>query len=171
MFLLAAFSEWSNQLALTAVFAQFWALPFLIWLEVAYSSTSNKWVVYAVMTLFLSQPYAHPIQVSWNSRNSNTVRSRTVSAAAYNMFVQLSGIISAQIYRTDDSPLYRRGNKVLLGIVSLNFVVYGFAKVYYIRRNRYRDGIWNSMTEQERLTYLATTTDEGNKRLDFRFAH
>jgi hypothetical protein len=27
------------------------------------------------------------------------------------------------------------------------------------------------MTEDERVNYLATTTDEGNKRLDFRFAH
>ncbi|KJR89272.1 uncharacterized protein SPSK_06066 [Sporothrix schenckii 1099-18] len=171
MFLLAAFSEWSGQLTLSSLFAQVWVLPFLVWLEVAYSSASNKWVVYAVMTLFLSQPYAHPIQVSWNSRNSNTVRSRTVSAAAYNMFVQLSGIISAQIYRADDAPLYRRGNKVLLGILALNFVVYGFAKVYYVKRNQYRDRVWNGMTEEQRLHYLATTTDEGNKRLDFRFAH
>lgn len=171
MFLLAAFSEWSGQLTLAAVIPQIWALPFLIWLEVAYTSSSNKWVVYAVMTLFLSQPYAHPIQVSWNSRNSNAVRSRTVSAAAYNMFVQLSGIISAQIYRTDDSPRYRRGNKVLLGIVALNVVVYASAKCYYVKRNQYRDRIWNAMSEEERLHYLATTTDEGNKRLDFRFAH
>ncbi|CAK7215104.1 hypothetical protein SCUCBS95973_002365 [Sporothrix curviconia] len=171
MFVLSAVSEWSNQLTLAGIFAQVWCLPFLIWLETTYSATSSKWVVYIVMVFFLSQPYAHPIQVAWNSRNSNTVRSRTVSAAAYNMFVQLSGIISAQIYRTDDSPLYRRGNRVLLSIVVLNLVVYSFAKIYYVYRNRYRDRVWNGMTEDERLNYLATTTDEGNKRLDFRFAH
>lgn len=32
------------------------------------------------------------------------------------------------------------------------------------KRNRTRDNIWNAMTEQERQTYLATTTDKGNKR-------
>ncbi|OAA66493.1 Major facilitator superfamily domain, general substrate transporter [Niveomyces insectorum RCEF 264] len=166
MFLLSSLSEWWHELTFTALLAQVWCIPFLIWLEVAYTSESNKWAVYAVMTVFLGQPY-----VAWNSRNSNTVRSRTVSAAAYNMFVQLSGIISAQIYREDDKPLYRRGNKVLLGILALNFVVYGFAKFYYVRRNQYRDRIWNGMTEEERLHYLATTKDEGNKRLDFRFEH
>ena len=57
MFLLSSLSEWWNELTLTAMLAQVWCLPFLIWLEVAYTSESNKWVVYVIMTLFLSQPY------------------------------------------------------------------------------------------------------------------
>ncbi|RMD44537.1 hypothetical protein DV735_g558, partial [Chaetothyriales sp. CBS 134920] len=43
-------------------------------------------------------------------------------------------------------------------------------QVYYTLRNRSRDRKWNAMTEEQRAEYLATTTDEGNKRLDFRFA-
>jgi hypothetical protein len=43
--------------------------------------------------------------------------------------------------------------------------------MYYVKRNAYRDRKWGAMTEDQRLDYLATTTDEGNKRLDFRFAH
>lgn len=46
-----------------------------------------------------------------------------------------------------------------------------FIKFYYIRRNKTRDRIWSAMTLEERDYYLRTTKDEGNKRLDFRFAH
>ncbi len=114
---------------------------------------------------------AHPIQVAWNSRNSNAVRSRTVSAALYNMFVQASGIIASNIYRKDDAPRYKRGNRVLLSLCIVNIALYVFTKLYYVYRNRSRDTKWNAMTEDERVHYLATTTDAGNKRLDFRFAH
>jgi len=109
--------------------------------------------------------------VAWNSRNSNAVRSRTVSAALYNMFVQASAIIASNIYRKDDAPKYKRGNRTLISIAVLNIFVYTFTKIYYVWRNKSRDKKWNAMTETERINYLATTTDEGNKRLDFRFAH
>lgn len=36
---------------------------------------------------------------------------------------------------------------------------------------RRREGKWNAMTKEEREHYANTTTDKGNKRLDFRFAH
>lgn len=87
------------------------------------------------------------------------------------MFVQLGNIVSANIYRSDDAPLYRRGNKSLLAIVTVNILVYLGTKVYYVWKNKQRDTKWNAMTEEERLNYLATTKDEGNKRLDFRFQH
>jgi hypothetical protein len=99
------------------------------------------------------------------------VRSRTVSAALYNMSVQASGIIASNIYRADDAPRYKRGDRVLVILCVTNIVVYGLTKIYYVWRNKTRDTKWNAMTEVERLHYLATTTDEGNKRLDFRFAH
>ena len=49
-------------------------------------------------------PLAHAIQVGWCSRNSNTVRSRTVSAAMYNMFCQTGGIIASNVYRKGRPP-------------------------------------------------------------------
>jgi hypothetical protein len=52
----------------------------------------------------------------------------------------------------------------------LNVGIYVFAKVYYVVRNKRRERVWNAMTEEQRAEYLATTTDKGNKRLDFRFA-
>jgi hypothetical protein len=44
-------------------------------------------------------------------------------------------------------------------------------KMYYVLRNRRRDRIWNAMTEAQQLQYIARTKDQGNQRLDFRFAH
>lgn len=106
------------------------------------------------------------------------------------MFVQAGGIVSANIYQAgkfgliyhfyyysglpkliDDAPRYVRGNRALLGINCMNIVIYLLTKVYFMARNRYREKKWAAMSESERLDYLATTTDEGNKRLDFRFQH
>ncbi len=76
----------------------------------------------------------------------------------------------ADHFPLDDRPRYRRGNRVLVSICALNVGIYVFAKVYYVVRNKRRERVWNAMTEVQRAEYLATTTDKGNKRLDFRFA-
>lgn len=110
------------------------------------------------------------MQVGWISRNANTVRSRAVGAALYNMFLQAGVVISSNIYRADDAPLYRRGNSILLGILGLNLVLYILAKTYYVWRNRSRDRKWDQMTPEEKLVYLSDHQDLGNKRLDFRLA-
>ena len=70
----------------------------------------------------------------------------------------------------DDAPNYTHGNKALLGIAIGNIAVYLLTKLYYVFRNRQRDRKWYAMTEQQQLVYLETTKDEGNRRLDFRFA-
>ena len=70
-----------------------------------------------------------------------------------------------------DAPHYKRGNKVLLGIVVGNLVLFALAKLYYIIKNRSRARIWDAWTQEEKAHYLATTTDKGNKRLNFRFEH
>lgn len=113
----------------------------------------------------------HAILVAITSRNAGTVRTRTVASALYNMTVQASNIIAQNIYRDDDKPLYRRGNKVLIAITVWNFFVFIGAKLYYVSINKKRERIWASMNKEEKETYLETTKDKGNKRLDFRFAH
>lgn len=170
MVILTYLGEMLGQLAFVAAIPQVWALPFLIWLRTVDTSAISKWTVWGVMTVFLGNPYSHPIQVGWASRNANTVRSRTVGAAMYNMCVQAGGIIAANIYREDDAPRYARGNSVLIGIALLNIALYAATKLYYVARNSYRERTWNRMTEDDKLDYLAKRPDAGNKRLDFRFA-
>ena len=134
------------------------------------------------------------LPVGLTSRNAGSVRTRTVGSALYNMCVQASSIISSQvtsspyssfillslktalsspppstnrqlqIYRTPDAPLYRTGNKILLGILAWNVFLLIAMKIYYIKRNAYKAKIWDNMNEAERREYLSTTKDKGNKR-------
>jgi len=150
--------------------SQFWPLPCLIALEIIPANTS-AWARWALSTLLVGHPYIHAILVAITSRNAGTVRTRTVASALYNMTVQAGSIISSNIYRDDDKPLYRRGNKVLIGICCMNVVLFALAKLFYVRTNRSRERLWSQMTREEKQEYLATTKDKGNKRLDFRFAH
>ncbi|KAH7236993.1 major facilitator superfamily domain-containing protein [Fusarium redolens] len=120
LLLISYLAEKWHERSLLGLAVQIWKLPFMIYLYVVDMSTVNRWVSFAVLTLLLGSPTAHPIQVSWNSRNSNTVRLRTVSAAVYNMSVQSAGIIASNVYRKDDAPRYREGNKNLLAIIALN---------------------------------------------------
>ncbi|CAL1694579.1 unnamed protein product [Somion occarium] len=154
----------------TSVLLQFWALPLLIALY-TFTEDTSQWVYFAVVTLVTGFPYIHPVQVAWASTNSYSVGTRTVSASLYNMFVQTGGIISSNIYRKDDKPLYKRGNRILIGICVANIFIYFLTWVFYRTLNQRRERIWNAMTPKERQEYLDTTKDTGNQRLNFRFSY
>ncbi|THU80658.1 allantoate permease [Dendrothele bispora CBS 962.96] len=171
MFGITLVSEVVDERSIVAMMEDIWTLPFLVAIF-CLGKNPNQWLFFGLASGLLSYPYTHPIQVAWCSRNSGAVASRTVNASLYNMFVQASAVVSAQIYRADDAPLYRRGNTILIIICCFNiFIMYPGVKAYYIWRNRQRDKIWNAMTPEEKVDYLKTTKDLGNRRLDFRFAH
>ncbi|KAK3716312.1 hypothetical protein LTR37_006462 [Vermiconidia calcicola] len=159
-------SERLGQRSYFGIFAQIWMLPGIISLIVIPASTA-RWSMYAIVTIILSYPYPHPMHVAWTSRHSNSVGTRTVSAALYNMSVQLSNIIAYNIFREDDAPLYRRGNKVLTGFGCLTIVLYILTKVYYNFQNIRKRKMWNALSPEQQKEYLESTTDEGSKRLDF----
>ncbi|GAB7331236.1 hypothetical protein MBLNU13_g02699t2 [Cladosporium sp. NU13] len=171
MMIMTYISEKVNQRAYMGIFSQIWLLPCLIALLLLPISTSNPWTTYAILTTLLSYPTPHPIQVGWCSRISNSTRTRTVSAALYNMFVQVQSIISSNIYRQDDIPDYKKGNSALVAISVLNIVFYIAVKQYYMWRNKSKERKWQQLSAEEKANYLETTTAEGNKRLDFRFVH
>ncbi|KAJ6127861.1 Major facilitator superfamily domain general substrate transporter [Penicillium samsonianum] len=163
-------SEKINNRMAIVLFYSFWVFPLLMALELM-PATSSPWSWYAVTVLVIGFPYVHSINVSLISRNAGSVRTRTVGSAVYNMICQAGSIISSNIYRTDDKPYYRKGNKILLALVAWNVLVTIFIKFYYTRRNKTREQVWNAMSPEQKHHYLSTTKDEGNKRLDFRFAH
>ncbi|KAJ5953357.1 hypothetical protein N7454_000253 [Penicillium verhagenii] len=163
-------SERINNRMAIVLFYLFWCIPLLLALEFL-PSTASPWVWYAITVLIIGHPYIHSINVSLISRNAGSVRTRTVGSAVYNMICQAGAIISSNVYRDDDKPYYRRGNRILLTVVGWNIVMTIFIKCYFIWRNRTREQIWNSMGTEQKNHYLRTTEEEGNKRLDFRFAH
>lgn len=171
MLLAGYFSEIVNQRSLIIMGTPIWILVCLFPLRFWKGAQVNVWGTYALLTVLLGHAPIWPLTISWCSANSNSVRSRAVSAAIVNMFSQAGGIISANIYRANDKPLYHKGNDVLIGIAFGTVAACLFAKGYYIYRNKKRDEIWNAMSEEEQLRYKLETTDEGNKRLDFRFVH
>ncbi|KAF2026888.1 MFS general substrate transporter [Setomelanomma holmii] len=170
LIILTWLSEKYKERSIMSSLSNVWILPWLVALVVIPASAS-AWVRYALLTGLLSYPYCHAILVGWNAKNSNAVRTRAVSAAFYNMFVQSGNIIASNIYRDDDQPLYRRGNRILLGICSFNIVLFYLVKAFYIWRIKVRDRKWNAMTKEEQEDYIVSTKDEGMKRLDFRFTH
>ncbi|KAF9030118.1 allantoate permease [Hymenopellis radicata] len=171
MFGITMISELVNDRSIVSMAEDIWVLPFLVAIY-CLPSNPNQWLYFGLTTGLLAFPYTHPIQVAWCSRNSGAVASRTVNASLYNMFVQASSIIGFQIYRADDAPEYRRGNRILIAITCFNVaIMYPLTKAYYVWRNKQRDRIWNAMSVEEKKNYFDTTTDVGNRRLDFRFAH
>ncbi|RCK57429.1 hypothetical protein Cantr_06713 [Candida viswanathii] len=165
------YSEKIDERGLLSLIAPLYSLPLIAIIRWWPGSGVKVWPSWVINTLFMGQPSIHPICVAWVSRNSNHVRTRSISSAVYNMFVQLGSIVSANIYRQDDLPLYHRGNMQLFALTATTIPVLLIAKGYYVWQNKRRDKIWNAMTEEEKDDYRNTTKDEGSKRLDFRFAH
>ncbi|KAF2487522.1 major facilitator superfamily domain-containing protein [Neohortaea acidophila] len=165
------FSVRINERALVSSIMCIWIMPCLIALRWWSGTSVNAWGTFAIINVLLSYPYCHAIVVAWASRNSGSVRTRSVSAAAYNMCVQAGNIIASNIYRTSDAPKYHKGNDILIALNFASIALFVLTKYYYKRKNTLRERKWAAMTPEERETYLNETKDEGNKRLDFRFAH
>ncbi|WVW78898.1 hypothetical protein I302_100861 [Kwoniella bestiolae CBS 10118] len=169
-FTCAYFSKKFNSRLLFILVQPIWHLVFMIVLVVL-PDTTNRWSKYVILTLVQGYPYCHPILVSMNSMNAGSVRTRTVASSVYNMFVQAASLIASNVYQPSDAPYYHKGNKVLAGLSAASIALVLFAKLWYIYRNKQKSKIWDSWTVSEKEEYLRTTSDKGNKRLDFRFLH
>ncbi|KAE8158185.1 major facilitator superfamily domain-containing protein [Aspergillus tamarii] len=163
-------SERFYQRLILGVGSMLWCLVLLIALETL-PDNASPWSRWVINILLIGAPYVHAIIVAMTSRNAGTVRTRTIASAVYNMMVQTSSIISNNIYRENDKPYYRTGNKVLIALTVWSIFVFIGAKYYYMWRNKKNAEKWDVMSSAEREEYLAANGHLGNKRLDFRFIH
>ena len=119
-----------------------------------------------------TDPYFHPIVSALISENTFDVKKRALTAATYNVIVQIGSLIGSQIYRRYDAPYYHQRNKVLISICALTLVTFVVQSLYLRVLNKRKERIWDAMTVGERAAYQedrVAREKEGNKRLDFRF--
>lgn len=139
MLLIGYLTEIVNERSLLVMTTPIWILACLFPLRFWSGSQVDVWGTYGLLTVLLGHAPIWPITISWCSANSNSVRTRAVSAAVVNIFSQAASIISANIYRDEDKPLYHKGNDALIGIAFAAMISCIFAKFYYVVRNKKKD--------------------------------
>ncbi|KAK5098017.1 hypothetical protein LTS08_006772 [Lithohypha guttulata] len=173
MLALAKSSQWFNEKTWHCFFGEFWILPCLIALQTL-PDKNMPWERFALATLTAGYPYFHPILSAWISENSFNVKKRALTAATYNVIVQVGSLIGSQIYRADDAPYYHRGNKVLISFCAAALAGIVGQSLWLRWLNRRKERVWSSMSEADKAQYQADNKareQDGNKRLDFRFAY
>lgn len=164
-------SKYFKQKAYFLAFTSVWLIPGLACMRWWPGFLRDKWGSYALLTVYLSFPPSWALSISWLSQNSGSVRTRTISASMVNVFSQIANIIANNMFRKDDSPRYARGLQQLFALAITSLVVILGSRLFYVLLNRKRKAKWDAMTPEEQSEYLATTTDEGNQRLNFRYCY
>ena len=173
MLILAKSSEYFDERTFHCVAGEFWILPLLAAL-LALPASGHAWARFTLTTMVSGYPYFHPILSAWISENSFSVKKRALTAATYNVIVQVGSVIGSQIYREDDKPYYYRGNKVLISICALTVLVMLGQRTWLVLLNKRKERIWERMGPEERVSYqkdVLARESEGNKRLEFRFRY
>ena len=173
MLALARSSEITGERTFHCLTGEFWVMPLLIAL-ITLPPGGYEWGRFTLTTLISGYPYFHPIVSAWISENTFDVKKRAITAATYNVIVQIGSAIGGQVYRNYDSPYYHRGNIVLVSICGLSLVTFMVQRWYLIYLNQRKEKMWSCMGEEERLTYQqdqVAREKDGNMRLDFRFRY
>jgi hypothetical protein len=172
MLALAYSSDYFNERTLHIIFGEFWIMPLLIAL-LTLPDGGREWSRFTLITLISGYPYFHPLISSWISENTFDVKKRAVTAATYNVIVQVGSLIGSQIYRKYDGPYYKQGNSVCVALCALALVTMVVQRQVLVYLNKKKTEKWQAMTTEEKALYQSdheARERDGNKRLDFRFA-
>ncbi|KAH6654511.1 major facilitator superfamily domain-containing protein [Truncatella angustata] len=172
MLALAWSSNYFNERAFHCFIGEFWLLPILTAL-LTIPDGGRDWARFSLITLASGYPYFHPLVSSWLSENSFDVKKRAITAATYNVIVQIGSLIGSQIYRSWDAPYYKTGNKVCISICALSLVTFIAQRQYLDYLNKQKEKTWSQMSLEDQVAYQQdqeAREKDGNKRLDFRFA-
>jgi hypothetical protein len=122
-------------------------------------ATRNPHVAYA--GTFLGAIGIYPCisnTITWVSNNVEGVYKRGVSLGTVIAWGNLNGVMSSNIYRTQDAPWYRLGHSVVLGYLTIGLLGGSVANLVFLqignrRRERVgldeRDGRLSGLSEEE----------------------
>ncbi|WVQ99096.1 hypothetical protein IAU59_006228 [Kwoniella sp. CBS 9459] len=87
------------------------------------SLSTDRWLKYGLQMVVqgFSTP-AHPINATWLALNCRNPQERSVAMAMFIMAANTGALVGSQLLRGDDAPLYRRGFKVCVGLVSFSLL-------------------------------------------------
>lgn len=173
MLTLAWSSNHFNERAWHCFFGEFWLIPLFTAL-LTLPDGGQEWARFSLITLISGYPYFHPLVSSWISENTFDVKKRAITAATYNVIVQVGSLVGSQIYRSWDSPYYKVGNKVCISIAVLSLAAFVGQRQFLVYLNGQKERVWRTMNEEERQAYQldqVAREKDGNKRLDFRYQY
>ncbi|KAL8788407.1 MAG: hypothetical protein Q9195_007286 [Heterodermia aff. obscurata] len=120
------FSEKFNQRFLIGLISQIWVFPLLIALEtLPLKFHGAQWARFALSSLIVGYPGNYQQELGQRENSNGRI-----------IYLQHGGPDKQHYFLTDDKPLYRRGNKVLLGLAAWNSLLFISAKFYYVWKNR-----------------------------------
>ncbi|WVF71807.1 hypothetical protein IAT40_006615 [Kwoniella sp. CBS 6097] len=96
------------------------------------SLSTDRWLKYGLQMVVqgFSIP-THPINATWLSLNCRNPQERSVAMAMFIMAANSGALVGSQLLRGDDAPLYRRGFKVCVVLVSCSLLVAILQHVQY----------------------------------------
>ncbi|KAG8624752.1 hypothetical protein KVT40_007819 [Elsinoe batatas] len=131
--------------------------------------TRNNVVRYIGCFFAVSGIYPNvPQGVAWNGNNIGGSLKRGVGIAMHVGFGNLGGVVAAYIYLPRDSPNFVTGHSILLGFISMSFLLSAFMTTYLRRENARRDREYKrpeEYTEEERML----EKDKGDHATFFRY--
>lgn len=95
MLALSKSSEYFGERTFHSLFGEFWSLPLFAAL-LGLPAYGHDWARFTITTLISGYPYFHPIVSAWISENTFDVQKRAITAATYNVVVQIGSVISSR---------------------------------------------------------------------------
>jgi len=159
--LLLFFSHFSDKLRLRWPFIFASLLSSAVGFAINISDAPTRVKYFGTFLCVAGSYSAVPGVLAWLGGNVAGQYKRAAAVALQIGIGNFSGIIASNIYRTKDSPRYRLGHGVELGLVSMGLIVLPIMVFTYKRINSRREAIMEGVGESGRLQY----SDEELRRM------